>query len=1334
MAKDIIYQLYHKHDDYTNPVITDSVSTLEDYAKQAKEYGHGIISSCAHGTQGNYWLCSELAEKYGLKWRYVSEAYFVKDRQGLIDGKRDNTNCHMILAAKTRKGVGDLNYALSEANISGFYYHPRIDLDILSTLDPKDVFITTACVGGIFKYGFKEAELLIQWLNSHFKGSFMLEVQAHEMEKQITVNEFLLSMYRKYGIPLIAATDSHYVKREDERLRQQRLEANHIVYEDESGVILDYPSGEELYQRFKQQGILSDIQIREAMDNTNVFLDFEDIVLDKSKKIPNIYPSLTQEQRNEKYKELVYQKWDEYKQSVSPADYPRYEEGIAYEVNTITETNTSDYFLFDYEMVKEGKKLGGVLTKTGRGSGPSYFTNTLLGFSSIDRFALPVTMYPDRFISKDRLLAGSLPDLDLNVADPEPFEQAQTKVLGEWHSAKMVAFGKLSRLSAWKMYCRAENIPYELANDLSKHLKNYELDYKHADEDEKDELNPYDYIPAEYHEQLRMSEKYLGLIDNISPHPCAYLLCTEDIRREIGIYRINSKTGKKKTIYAAYIDGATAERFGYLKNDLLTVAVVDINAKAYKRAGIPQPSVPELLKMTENDDGTWSMYAKGYTMGLNQVEQEKSSEKVMRYKPRNISELSAFVAGIRPAFQSMVNKLLDREHFDYAISTLDNLLQTKEMPSSFILYQEQMMTVLQYGGFSAPESYASIKAIAKKHPEKVLPLKQRFLDGFKQKLVEDGTDESIATETAEQVWVIISDACGYGFNSCLVGSTKILRPSNGRNGIRPTIAEMYRIKQDYKFAVETGHKSLHKKYKCNGYGNALSLCSDGRIRENKIVDIYYQGIRDVYEVTTASGRKVICTDNHKFPIGTSDNLVQLKDLKVGDRLFAMGEYEVTKNTRRFTKTQTDNYPLPGQKGFQPRPDGNSVVFHRVRNEKVDEKAPCEICGCEYKPEEYFELHHVDGDSTNNSPDNFCWSCNSCHKKDHYRNHGRVGRYQKGIPSVLDEIVSIQYVGKEEVYDVEMADPNHNFVLSDGLVTGNSHSVSVGLDSLYGAYLKAHYPMAYYTTLLSHYSQKGDKERIMKIRIEMKKAFGISMVPCRYRQDNRDYFIDMENNTISDALTSCKYISAKVASRLCDMSDNVYFSFVDVLYDMTMDPAFNTRQMKALIKMGYFDEFGHNGKLLKLFYEFTEGKNKFAKTLVPASQEKRINALYDIEDSLEDTALPMAEQLSFEYNHYGAPMTIDPSTKGIYVAIDVDDKYSPKITLYSVATGRTGVMRTKKKLYLENQIQKGDIIKLNKWTKKPQYKFSDGKPEAIPGTSDIWMDGYSIIYRDTEENS
>ena len=101
-------------------MLADSVVTNEDYAKRAVELGHAVLSSCEHGTQGNYWQCSELAKQYGLRWRYVTEAYFVKDRH-----EKDNSNCHLILAARTRKGIGDLNFALSEANISGYYYRPN---------------------------------------------------------------------------------------------------------------------------------------------------------------------------------------------------------------------------------------------------------------------------------------------------------------------------------------------------------------------------------------------------------------------------------------------------------------------------------------------------------------------------------------------------------------------------------------------------------------------------------------------------------------------------------------------------------------------------------------------------------------------------------------------------------------------------------------------------------------------------------------------------------------------------------------------------------------------------------------------------------------------------------------------------------------------------------------------------------------------------------------------------------------------------------------------------------------------------------------------------------
>ena len=268
----------------------------------------------------------------------------------------------------------------------------------------------------------------------------------------------------------------------------------------------------------------------------------------------------------------------------------------------------------------------------------------LLGFSSVDRFSIPVEMFPDRFISADRILSGSLPDIDTNVANEEIFWEAQTEVLGEWRSAPMIAYGTLRRLSAWKMYCRANDVPYETANNIAEQLKRFENDLRYAEEDEREAIDVHDYVPHEYHALIDMSEKYLGVIDSISPHPCAHLLCQNDIRREIGIIRINGKGTKKRTVYAAFIDGATAEAFGYLKNDILHVDVVKVNRESFERAGLEQPSVGELLRLTTNDCETWRMYADGLTLGINQVEQSKTREKVMQYKPRNITELSSFVA------------------------------------------------------------------------------------------------------------------------------------------------------------------------------------------------------------------------------------------------------------------------------------------------------------------------------------------------------------------------------------------------------------------------------------------------------------------------------------------------------------------------------------------------------------------------------------------------------------------------------------------------------------------------------------------------------------------
>jgi DNA polymerase III alpha subunit len=177
-------------------------------------------------------------------------------------------------------------------------------------------------------------------------------------------------------------------------------------------------------------------------------------------------------------------------------------------------------------------------------------------------------------------------------------------------------------------------------------------------------------------------------------------------------------------------------------------------------------SLNGLLAEVKAHPEVWNMYEKGYVIGLNQVEKPSTQRKVMKYKPKNISELSAFIAGIRPAFKSLLDKLINREHFEYGIPTLDKLLQTEELPESFILYQEQIMKILSFAGIPMGDCYTVIKSISKKRFEKIMHYKEQFMTGMEHKLIEEeGISKERAEETAKTIWGIIEDASAYGFNS-----------------------------------------------------------------------------------------------------------------------------------------------------------------------------------------------------------------------------------------------------------------------------------------------------------------------------------------------------------------------------------------------------------------------------------------------------------------------------------------------------------------------------------------------------------------------------------------
>ena len=1073
-------QNYHCHHSFSNinTSFKDSAMSYEDYARRAVELGHSVLSSVDHGTQGNYLRCWQMAQKYDLKFIYGVEAYWVKDRH-----QDDRRNAHIVVLAQNNNGILQINEMLSTANEDGYYFVPRVDTELLKKLNPKDVFITTACVSFWAKidkdtgnlnwhYGGDENSMdeilsIFMELKSHFGDSIALEVQCHNTDWQREINRLCLKLHYDLKIPLIAGLDSHYIYPEQKQERRYLREESGVKmqegdHEFDDRVYEDYPDEKTLIERFRTQGVLNEQEIREAIDMTDMLIFFDDITFDQSRKLPTIFPELTQEERNQKYLDLVAEEWGKYKETVPSERWKEYEESFyKEEVDMVVSSNMSDYFLLDHYMVKLGKEKGGMITPTGRGSSGSWLTNSLLGMSTLDRFDLPVSLYPARFCTAERLVT-SCPDLDLNLSDPSIFAAAQEELLGKGHSYPMIAYGTLKYKSAFKLYARAQGLSADVANMVSKQIEKYEMALKEAeDDDERELLQIDDYVDRQYMEYIEGSAPYRGIVVSKSQAPCAYMIYNGDIRSEVGIMRINADGGKK-VVYCTVIDGYTAEEFGYVKNDLLAVKVITINAEAMRRAGLPQYTSKEIIELTKNDPATWDVFAKGWTQGINQCQGAGTTEKLMVYKPRSLQDLSAFVAAIRPGFKSMAPKFLHREKFNYGIPSFDALLQNDSTGSSWLLYQEDIMQCLGLAGFDMQETYPIIKAISKKKVKVIAAAKERFIENFSKHISENeklNNDEAI--EVSEKIWQIIIDSSSYSFNA-------------------------------------------------------------------------------------------------------------------------------------------------------------------------------------------------------------------------------------------------------------------------------SHAVAVALDALYGAYLKAHYPMEYYSTLLDSYANAGNKEKVSAIKTEMSKAYGINVAPCRYRQDNRNFYVDKEAKKIADALHSVKFISKTVANELFRMRNDHFDSFTDLLYDLSGRRAFNSKSIQILIRMGYFEEFGSAGKLLKIYAEYSNGKNKITKALVDKTKIKRLEMLRELESTLPEEDLPIEEQINFEVEYYGTPITVSKAAKMKYAVLEVETKFSPKIKMYSIATGKVGQVKILKRDFSDLPIQVGDVVKIHCYNEKPAYSYSGGQKHIIPGVRDLWVSKYDIVYRKEEE--
>ena len=769
MNNEPIWVNYHKHTSLSNRYMKDSPLLPIDYWNELKaRYGDKpcIYTTVEHGWAGNYFKQYDDLEKFNkkngtnIRWIYGAEAYWVKDRH-----ESDRSNCHIILLARTDKGRKAINKILSIANKDGYYARPRIDLELIDQLPYDDVMITTACVAFWNKYD--DIADIVRHLAESFPH-FYLEVQAHDTPAQKELNRRIIQISEELLVPIIAGCDSHVITESQMLDRDELLKSGNIHYEDEDGWYMDYPTYDVLFERFKQQGVLTDEQIKAAINNTNVLFEFEDIKLDRSLKVPVIKElrNKTQEERNHIFEQILKDEWFLQKADINKDKLQQYYQEIKHDIGEIEACNMADYFILSYMVMKRGQeKYGGILTPSGRGSAVSMYLNKLLRLTKVDKVNSPVLMYSERFLTKERVLdSHTPPDIDNNVSDRQPFIQAQRDLVGELGTYDLLALGTLKFKAAWKMYARAYNVEPDTANEVSKQIDRYETAKKHAEDGETVDIHKY--IEPKYQELVDGCKKYLGIYDTAKGHPCGCLCYEGDIESDIGISLCKSEaTGKE--VLVANIESGTIDAFGYLKQDYLIVDSIGLTYDIYKEAGIEPFTVNQLLEKIEHDDATWQIYADGYTQCVNQCEQPKSTQKVMRYKPKNIAELTQFIAAIRPSFQSMYQTFEQRQHFDYGIKALDDLLQDEYCSSSFILYQESLMKVLGFAGFPMSETYTIIKAISKKKDYIIKDAKPKFIKNFAQAILDTGEtdDDNKAHELADKVWTIIENSAAYGFNS-----------------------------------------------------------------------------------------------------------------------------------------------------------------------------------------------------------------------------------------------------------------------------------------------------------------------------------------------------------------------------------------------------------------------------------------------------------------------------------------------------------------------------------------------------------------------------------------
>jgi len=735
----------HVHSEYS---LLDATCRVSQLVGRAAELAMPALALTDHGVLSGAIKFYQAARDQGIKPLLGCELYVAPGSRKDRDAKQGQAYYHLVTLAADMDGWRNLLALVNKAHTEGFYYKPRVDLELLER-HSKGLIALSACESGevqklLLKGRKEEALEAAGRLSDIFPGRFYLELQDHGLERSRTLIREQLELARRLGLPYVASADVHYISPDDR-------EAHQVLINIQGGKRLGGPDArsfdgdgyhflteEEIRGRFRE--------LPEAVDRTLEVADRCELELSFGKHLLPDFPVPGEFSSPQEY--LAHLAWQGAKARFGELLPEEVKERLSYELSVIERTGLASYFLIVQDFVRYAREQK-IPVGPGRGSAAGSLVAYVLGITQVDPLRWGLLF--ERFLNPDRV---SLPDIDIDfcIRGRDEVIRYAAQRYGQDHLAQIGTFDRMASRSVVRDVARVLGLPYEKADRIAKKIPfGMPLDQALEKIPDLKELEAGD---AEAKRLFSIARKLEGLLRNASTHAAGVVISPEPLENYVPLLRLPDGQ------FVTQFDMHDLEALGLLKMDFLGLRNLtlldDVCRLVEARVGVRT----ELSEIPLDDPATFELIRSGRTTGVFQLESAGMRALIRRLEPTEFRELIAILALYRPGplESGMAEDYIERKHGRQPItcphpSVEDILAETYGLP----IYQDQVMLMAQrLAGFTLAEADLLRKAMGKKRPEVMAEMEARFVSGCMK--------NGIPEESARAIFADIEKFARYGFN------------------------------------------------------------------------------------------------------------------------------------------------------------------------------------------------------------------------------------------------------------------------------------------------------------------------------------------------------------------------------------------------------------------------------------------------------------------------------------------------------------------------------------------------------------------------------------------